>query len=287
MSTPRARDTLSRTLRDLRKAAGLTGAEVAERTGFSPAKVSRYENGRLVPPPEAAEAYAIAVGASATERQHVVALANDVRESFESRLVLIRDGSGGAVRIQDRIRRIEASSGHIGTFSNTLVPGLMQIPDYAKIVFESAELSADEVAQAVAGRLRRQVQAREGGRRYTQVFTEGVLTWHVGGPDLMARQCEHLAALARAGDDSFQVGVIPMARAGDQFPLEAFDYYDDRAVLMGTFTATAFMTQRGDVDGYGGLFRRMTEQADYGEAAAGLIDRYTDTYRKLADRSSQ
>lgn len=280
MSTPRVRDELSRTLRSLRVAAGMTATQVAERTGFSQAKISRFETGKFVPSPEAAEAYARAVGASAADRRHVVALASDVRETAESRLVLLRAGSGGARRMQERILRIERQSAHIGTFSNTLIPGLLQTEEYARMVFASADISPQDVDGGVAGRTQRQIQAmRAGGRRYTQIVTHGALTWQAGSPALMARQCDHLADAAVVGDH-FRVGVIPMSQPVAQFPLESFDTYDDRAVLMGTFTATAFMTKPSDVTAYLRLFSEMEGLAVFGGDAAAVFRGIAAQYRE-------
>ncbi len=280
MTNPRGRDELSQTLRRLRHDAGVTAAQVAGRTGFSQAKISRFETGKFVPPPEAAEAIARAVGAPAAELRRVVALAADVREQISPRLVLLRD----AAKMQQRIDRIEEQSTHIGTFSPTLVPGLLQTEEYMRVVFASA-LAPEEVEPAVAVRAgQRQRRLRAGGpHRYTQIATEGALTWHVGDPGLMARQLDHLAALAR-DDEAVRVGVIPVTTAVRQFPLQAFDVYDHgRAVLMGTFTATALMTQPVDVAAYQGLFEQMEALADFDEAAVSTFQRLARRYREMAD----
>lgn len=260
----------------------MTAAQVAERTGFSAAKVSRYETGRIVPSAKDAETFARAVRASAADRKRVVALAKDVRESAETRLVLLRPGSGGARRMQDRIARIEKQSHHVGTFANTIVPGLLQTAEYMRYVFRSADLPPDEVEEATASRLARQAQAREPASRcYTQLVTEGALTWQVGNPDVMARQIERIAELAQAGGDQFRVGVIPMAQPVEEFPLQAFDLYDARAVLMGTHTATAFMTQPTDVQAYSRLFEALAGRARFGVDALPTLERIADEYRAL------
>lgn len=283
MTAPRGGgDALSRTLVELRKAAGLTGQQVAERTGFSPAKVSKHERGRYMPSVEDAEKYADAVGATTSQRRRLVALTRELRETNESRLVLLRPGSGGARRMQDRILRIEQQSGHVGTFSNTVVPGLLQTPEYMQVVYESAVSDPVEVGQAVAGRMGRQAEAAaaKGRTRYTQIFTEGALMWQVGSSAVMTRQIERLVEAATARPH-FQVGVIPSSRAVRVFPASAFNVYDTRAVLLGTFTATALMTRQVDVKAYHRLFDQLTELADFGEAAVPTLQRIADQYRAM------
>lgn len=279
MSAPPGRDGLSHKLRELRAAAGMTAVQVAGRTGFSKAKISRFERGTFVPSVEDAEAYARAVDASTEDREFLVALASDIRESSETRLVLLRAGSGGAARVQQRIQRAEMQSAHVGTFANTLVPGLTQTQNYARAVFQSADLTDADVESGVASRAARQVEALHSTeRQYTQIVTYGALTWCAGSAQLMANQCEHLAELATASTASrFRVGVIPMARSVRQFPLEAFDLYDQRAVLLGTYTATAWMTKPADVDAYARLFKELESAATFGAAAAAV-------FRDLAQR---
>jgi transcriptional regulator with XRE-family HTH domain len=283
VTAPRRRDELARTLVTLRKAAGMTAAQVARAAGFSAPKVSRFESGRQIPSAEEAEAYARAVRASAADRRRLVTMAAELRDTMESRLVLLRPGSGGARRMQDRIAREEARANHICSFANTLVPGLCQTADYARAVFASvADLPEDEVESAVAGRLARQAQARQPShRRYTQIITEGALNWHVGRPELMAAQCDHLAELARIGDEQFRVGVIPMSQPVTQFPMEAFDLFDADAVLMGSYTATAYMTQPTDVEAYRRLFEDLVGHARFDAAAAVVFDGLATRYRSL------
>ena len=282
MSTPRGGDVLSRTLVELRKAAGLTGKEVAERTGFSPAKVSKHERGLYIPSLADVEKYADAVGATSGQRRRLVALTRDMRETAESRLVLLRPGSGGARRMQDRILRIEQQSGHVGTFANTVVPGLLQTPEYMQVVFESAVTDPVEVGQAVAGRMGRQAEAMaaEGRTRYTQIFSEGALMWQVGSPAVMVRQVERIIEAATARPH-FSVGVIPSDQSVRVFPASAFNVYDTRAVLLGTFTATALMTRPVDVKAYHMLFDQLVALADFGEAAVPTLHGVADHYRAM------
>jgi transcriptional regulator with XRE-family HTH domain len=274
LTTP-SRDELSRTLRDLRTASGLTIREVATKIGVASSTVSRLENGRYVPTPEQVEQLAQAVGARGAVRRHLVSLARDLRERTAPRQVLLR---AGAATAQREFGRIEAAAGHVQSFSPVMVLGLLQTADYAREVFASVA-PADQVNDAVRARMERQrLLEGEGPPVFTQVMAEGALRWHVGSPELMAQQCEHIAAAAARGG-RMKVGIIPWTQPIDVFPMTGFDLYDARAVIVGTITGTAFLKSEGDVADYGALFQRLVGLAVFGEEAQAIAAGIAAQYR--------
>lgn len=274
MTTPGGRDELSRTLRELRTASGLTIREVADRVGMSHSTVSRLERGRYVPTPEQMASLASAVGARATVRRRLVTLAKDVRERTASRQVLLRAGAGTAQR---EFGRIEAAAGHVQSFSPVMVLGLLQTADYAHAVFTSA-VPADQVEDAVTARLARQRMLTSAGPpAFTQVMAEGALRWCAGAAEVMARQCDHIAEMA----SQVRIGIIPSTREVDVFPMTGFDLYDERAVIVGTITGTAFLRSEGDVAEYVRLFRRLEELAVFGDEARALVAAMAERYRSI------
>lgn len=281
MSTPRARDKLSRTLRDLRQDAGLTLAQVAERLDVTVRTISRYEAGDIVPAVDVVEQLAGALGAKPATRRELVQMAEDVRATTESRLVFLRAGSGGARRMQERIKRAEAASAHVGSFANQLVVGMLQTPDYMRAVFASVDLTEEDVVGAVASRQARLTQALAGGREYTQVLTEGALMWNLGGAEVMADQAAHIARLAVEAPSHFRVGIIPSTRPSGVTAMGSFDLYDTRVSVVGTDVATAWMTNPKDVQAYRRHFDRLVELADFGEAAVPTLDRVRRWYREV------
>lgn len=274
MAPPRVQDELSRTLSQLRKDADLTLAQVADRTGMSVATVSRLLAGKYVPTGEQVDALAAAVGARGAERRRMAQLAEDLRERTTTRQVLIRAGAA----TQRRFGSIEAAAGHVQTFSPAMVVGLMQTADYARVVFESV-LPDSQVDDAVRARLERQEKlAAAKGPAYTQVMSEGALLWQVGSPELMVAQCEHIADAAMLGG-RVQVGIIPWQHRARVFPMHSFDLYDERAVIVGTITGTAYLTSPGDVDEYVAMFQALVELAVFGEEARDVLLERAAHYR--------
>ncbi|MGH3802534.1 MAG: helix-turn-helix domain-containing protein, partial [Pseudonocardiaceae bacterium] len=224
-------DELSRTLRQLREAANLSGLAAGKAAGFSQAKVSRIENGVNVPTPKDVATLAEVYGASAENRQRLAQLAEDMRAGSR-RVVLNR----GGVDFQDRIARIEQASEHVRTFASTVVPGLLQTEDYARAVFSSGTLSPAEIDAAVAGRMQRQRLLDADRHRFTLLTTAGALSWCAGSPAVMAAQADRLAA---PQPENVRVGIIPWGTPATVFPMHTWDIYDQRGVIVGLVSTTA------------------------------------------------
>ena len=276
MNTRPGEDELSQTLRQLRAEAGLSGRQAADRVGFSQAKISRFESGLVVPTPEDAERLARAYHAPAHARRRVVSLATDMREeTVSSRVVLNR----GAARFQQRVGRIEAASRQVATFHPAMIPGLLQTPDYARAVFSSGgSLPPKQVDDAVEARIERQSLLAASGRRFTQIVTEGALRWHASSPLTMIGQLDHLVEVSRLPE--VHVGVIWRSPAS-VFPMHGFDLYDRRAVLIGTMTATALLTDQRDVAEYTALFVELERLAIFEDQARQVLNEVADDYRRL------
>jgi transcriptional regulator with XRE-family HTH domain len=144
------KDELSRSLRRLRVETGLTTRDVAARSGFSQAKVSRVERGINVPTEADVQALIDLYAPPAEVARHLLGLARDIR-AVHRPVVMARPSV-----FQARLGRIEASSEHIGTFSNTVVPGLLQTEAYIRELIAPRQLEPAEADDFVRARLARQ-----------------------------------------------------------------------------------------------------------------------------------
>jgi transcriptional regulator with XRE-family HTH domain len=255
-------DWLSATLGDLRRAAGLSGMEVARRLGTSQRRISNIETGRFVPRQDEIATLAKLYGAPADIRRQLLGVVRDLREETpKARLVMSR----GASRMQERIGRVEATSARIRAFHCAIVIGLLQTPAYARAVFsDGGDIAGEELERSVAQRLERQA-VLGAGKDITAVMTEGALRWQAQGPGVMAEQLDHIAELTHEG--GIRIGLIPWTRPATVFPLNGFSIYDSRAVIIGTQLATAFVTEPGDVAVHEKLFGELEALAVWDSAA--------------------
>jgi transcriptional regulator with XRE-family HTH domain len=272
------RDELSRTLRQLRADPGLSGTAAAALVGLTQASISRYEAGRFVPAPEDVATLARAYGAPPDVRARLVQLARDLRENTvaPARVVMAR----GAGRMQLRIGRIEQASAQIRHFHPVVIVGLLQTAEYMRAVFSSGgDMPAGQIDEAVAARLERQAILREPGRRFTFLMTEGALRWQIGDPLLMIDQLKRVFDATRL--PGLRVGIIPWTTAVTVAPMHGFDVYDERAAIIGTEIATAFLTNPHDVAALGKLFADLEAVASYDRDARRVLVRVADDYRSL------
>ncbi len=267
------RDELSRTLRQLRVDAGLSGVDAAKRAGLSQPTISRWERGLFVPSPGDVTTLARVYNAPSAVQRRLVLMAEDLRDEFTSARVVMHRGAGATQR---RIGRIEATSERVATFHPAMVPGLLQTAAYARAVF-SQGITGAALDEVVAARLDRQKLLTEPGRHFDQVLTEGALRWHAHSPSVMADQLDHIAEVAKL--PGVRIGVIPWTTPVQMFPMHGFDIYDRRAAILGTWTATALLTDQRDVTRYIDLFWELQNLAAFGDEASKILARIADDYR--------
>lgn len=267
------RDTLSAELVRLREAAGLSGRRAAAAAGLSQSRLSRIERGAFMPTVDEIRTLCRLYRAPADARNRLVKIVEDLREDRASTRVVLQRG---AWRMQERIGRIEQASARIRSFQPTMVVGLLQTVEYMR-----GSAGARDSDETLRARQARQ-QILSSDREFTFVMTEGALRLNVGGPEVMVPQLERLAEMA--GDSRCRVGIIPMSASvpSPQLPVHAFHLYDSRAVIVGTLTATAIITDPRDVTDYEKAFDQLEHLAVFGDDARAVIGRIAREYSALA-----
>ncbi|MCO5972025.1 helix-turn-helix domain-containing protein [Actinoallomurus soli] len=103
--------------------------------------------------------------------------------------------------------RREPDATHIRMFEPLVIPGLLQIEEYARALL-ATDQSPDQLEQAVAARMERQkilFRKEPAPPRLWIVLDEGVLRRQVGGATVMRKQIEHLLAMGERHDVTIQV----------------------------------------------------------------------------------
>jgi hypothetical protein len=105
-----------------------------------------------------------------------------------------------------RFLQYEASASIIRQVTLGVVPGLLQIEEYTRALFDSYRTSPDVADKWVESRQERQTLFERADPPETFfVLDESVLRRTVGGPRVMAHQIDHLVAMSRRPDVSLQV----------------------------------------------------------------------------------
>lgn len=199
---------LGRTLRDLRKAAGLSSLKAAhERTGFSTATLSRIEAAKQVILPRTVRSLCQAYGIGAPTLDHLLRLA----EESEYRGWTL-DFSDTVPDYAGRYVGEEDDAQEIWSYEQEYVQGPLQTPAYCRAV---SAISDPDVTEEKLDRLVELRQARQQrlinrpSQQLIAVVNEGALHRQVGGRAVMNEQLRRLAELAEL--PNIDVLVLPFA----------------------------------------------------------------------------
>lgn len=165
------------------------------------------EMGTAVPTVEEAEAWAKAVSASDAEREALVRLTRRANLETSS----WAGAMSGKQHLQGDVAADEAAATAVLEYQTSVIPGLLQVPDYARRVFEMfapVEYSEDALAAAIAARMQRQQILYDTSRQFSFLLTETALRWRPGPPSLLRAQLIHLRSLSMLPNVS--LGLIPL-----------------------------------------------------------------------------
>jgi transcriptional regulator with XRE-family HTH domain len=213
----------------LRTGAGLRAKDLAERLVWPQSKVSKLENGKQIPSTDDVRLWADACGdPDAADR--LVDLLGEVRSvtlSWRRRI------AKGDAAVQATHLELARQSKVMRSFETALVPGLLQVPDYARAVLTNAydlhAIEAGDIDEAVALRVQRQQELYAPGKHFQFLVAEPVLRWLVAPPDVMRAQLDRLQAAI--GVPQVELGILPLGLGLDTAPLHGFVLYDDVAVV--------------------------------------------------------
>ncbi|MBW4717583.1 helix-turn-helix domain-containing protein [Saccharothrix obliqua] len=269
-----ARERLSRELRRLRTEAKMTGTATARATGMSQSKLSKIENGMLLPSVTDVERLVAELSATRETRVELVELARQLHAEAETRRVVLHRG---AHRHQQTVARIEARATTSRFFQNAGVPALLQSENYLRVVLSATP--SHEQDTAIATLRSRRARMDDVGKRFVFLLAEAALRWRMGSADLMCEQIEHLGQLMRR--PNVQLGVVPWTADANLVALHGFQVYDERVVTLSVLTGNATITDPHDVREYLTLFGRLERLAVRGEALEDLLEQISRDHRKL------
>jgi transcriptional regulator with XRE-family HTH domain len=258
---------LAERLYRLRKAAGLTGDELAGRLGWEKTgrtKISKIENGKQLPTAEDIEAWAAACGHPEAARE-LLDLRTDVENVHHTWRGRLRHGHA-AVQ-DDYDRRVRAAT-RIRSSVPALIPGLLQTAGYARaIMVQVAELwGTTDIDAAVEARIRRQEVLYDQSRTFEFVITEAALRLLPCPPQVMSGQLDRLLSLDL---DNVTLGIIPMGVQLAVLPFSDFLMLDNRATVESHGSEDEVGEEESEV--YARIFAGLMAEAVTGDDARRLI----------------
>ena len=268
-SGAQARKELGARLRQIRKAAGLTGKVVAEATGQHVTRVSRIENGNQPPTEQQIRDWCTVCGVP-DEIPDLLATARSVETAY---LEYFRQSRAGMRRLGGL--HAKATYQRTTTFrihEPLVLPGLFQTEAYHRSVlaFWYPFLDAPDDSDAVVAlRPERTAATLIPTKRIAVVLGEQALRTRFGTPEEHADQLDHLLALMRLPFVS--VDVIPADVQRHALATIGFWIFDNNAVALETPTAAVKVTRPQEIARYLAMFDLLRAEAVQGREARDLV----------------
>lgn len=267
-SVQAARTALAARLREIRLDAGLTGREVAARTGWQPSKVSRLENATTPPSDSDIRAWCEACG-TVDQAPDLIAASRAAESMYVQWRRVQRTGLR---QLQESRVPLFEKTAVFRVYSSSVVPGLLQTAEYAAALLTSITQfhgTPNDVGEAAAARLARSQVIHEAGHRFSLILEESVLRHVVGDAATTAGQLGYL--LAAMAFPAVSVGVVPAGTPRKMWTTETFSIYDDTRVHVELLTAAVTVTEPQEVAQYVGAFAEFAALAVYGAKARALV----------------
>jgi transcriptional regulator with XRE-family HTH domain len=266
------RQELGAALRRLRKDAGLSGEDMATALGISQSRVSRMELGQQIAAPGIVDSWARAAQAPSADREKLLGIAEAAAtETVSWRRAMDR----GLVRLQEDSAALEASAATILNFQIAGIPGLLQVPEYARRVFAAGHPGRPDIAATVAARMNRQAILYDDSKHIEFILAEAAVRWRVGPENLMRAQVDKIITVSSL--ENVTIGIIPQAAEADVWHDHGFNILEDRAddgdpvVHVETLADGLTLTDPADVSAYRDAFADLRRIAVTGTDAQALL----------------
>ncbi|MFF7989740.1 helix-turn-helix domain-containing protein [Kitasatospora xanthocidica] len=263
-----ARKVFAARLQEIRRNAGLTGAELSERCGWHKSKTSRLQAGLAAPSEGDIRLWCTACGAE-NEIEELITSSRAVDAMYVDWRRMERSGLRHAQEsVYDLYQRTRA----FRVYASRVVPGMVQTREYTTAVLHAVQRSrvkVDDVAAAVEARMDRQRMLFSSNRTFALLVEESVLHGSVCDADTLRGQLRHLISISTLA--SVSLGVIPLRRGRLRSPAEDFYMFDDVQTSVELVSGYLRLTQPHEVEIYARTFAELSQMAVYGAGARALI----------------
>jgi len=257
-------------IKTLRKSKGLTGHQLAKEAGISQSKLSKIETGALVPSTDDLQKILPNLGASQSTIKRLIELARALRTEFVSWRFEHRQGLAAK---QIDVGEMEKQAKCIRVFQNAIIPGLLNIPAYARCVLDFANVSGQsDVDRAVAARIGRQQILYEPERQFEFLITEGAALSRFCDPQIVIQQLDRLSFLF--GLPNIKIGFLPNRVVLPQIPVNSFAIFDSNYRVVETLTGEVATVDQEDIAIYLQTFESLASAAIFGAHADPILDEW-------------
>ncbi|MFJ8249183.1 helix-turn-helix domain-containing protein [Streptomyces sp. NPDC094466] len=262
---------LARSLRDLRKRAGLSQIRLAQRCAMSQTKLSNIETGRVSPNLVDVELILRALEASPSVTAEVMSLARLAHTEWQGKRASRRRG---LEKRQAELAGLESEARVLRYFLPAMVTGLLATPEY---VSASLSGSPGDKSVTIARKLERQGILYDTAKSFTFLLTEQAVRWPVLHRAAIAVQIDRLVSLSHL--PNVRIGLLPTGSATSRGPMNTFTVYDQRLATVETFTRRIVLQDARDISEHVRIFETYERLALFGEEARRTLTAWANLFR--------
>ncbi|MGW0393139.1 helix-turn-helix domain-containing protein [Streptomyces sp. NPDC003042] len=262
---------LGSALRELRVSSGMEAKAVARGAAMSRSKLSKIENGNTAASVTDVDCILTAIGVSEEVKVEFMAAAREAATEVTAWRLIRRLGYS---RKQEQVQALESQTTLLRLFQPSLIPGLLQTPEYVRAVFARKGLTEVQLERTIGARLARQGVLYSTEKAFRFVITESVLRWHIVPPLVMVGQLDRLISVSRL--PNVDMRIVALSAAQVEFPEHSFSIKDDRTVTIEMVHAEMVVTDPRDVALYVSKFEGFRRTTVAGESMRALIEGIRD-----------
>lgn len=194
-----------------RKKARFTGGRLAALTGISQSKISKIENGLLLPSPEDIAVIGSFLSLPEQEIHGIVLQVEEVKSEIIALRAAHKLGVAGnqqsLSQLQALVGMLEAQCSHLRVFETFIIPGLLQTREYARRIFKTPAVAnrtrqganmkrKDDIEDAVERRIVRQRILLDQDKRFEFIIMESALmSRRIFGEHILGAQIDRISAI--------------------------------------------------------------------------------------------
>ncbi|MFW5417203.1 helix-turn-helix domain-containing protein [Nocardiopsis sp. CNT-189] len=246
---------LAAELKQGREKQKLTVAQAGKALGWTASKISKIETTetRRIVPADLDRLMDLYEITDPQKREAMQALARDAKQ--RGWWTKYREVFG-----DQALPDFEAEASVIRSFEGLVIPGLLQMPEYARALFEGGRYTGvEDIERRVEARMaRREILTRFEPVHLRVVMDEAALRRLIGDAEVMAKQLRHLLYMAKLPNVDIQL--LPFSAGSHAALVAPFSilefpgHLDPPIVHVGTVTDSVFFEQPGDVERYSATF---------------------------------
>jgi transcriptional regulator with XRE-family HTH domain len=215
----RSQKRLADRLAEARKTCGLSSQYVADQFGWQQSKISRIENAQVkVIPADVMKLAGLYELSEEVSRLCAMARASRTDFWWQRFEPWVSESYYTLIGYENDATRLRSNQ-------STVVPGLLQIREYASALIANSPMSYDpDTADAlIEVRMLRQRRLREPEPlRLDALVAESVLHWEFGGREVLHAQLRHLRDMSERANVTIRV--VPFSTAQIVLPLELYEF---------------------------------------------------------------